>query len=119
VGKTRGLFDVVFACDPPNVAKARNVVEENLRKMQATPVTPSELRQAKTLLLQGIPLSQSSTEGIAQIFLDLSIEGLPLNEPFQAATRYTEATAEEVQAAFSKWIRPRDFVQVSLGPKPE
>jgi zinc protease len=117
VGKTRGLFDVVFACDPPNVAKARNMVEENLRKMQSTPVTPSELRQAKTLLLQGIPLSQSSTEGIAQLFLGLSMEGLPLDEQVRAASRYMDATAEEVQAAFSKWIRPRDFVQVSLGPK--
>jgi zinc protease len=118
-GRTRGLFDVVFACDPPNVAKARNIVEENLKKMQATPVTPSELRQAKTLLLQDIPLSQSSTEGIAQMFLGLSIEGLSLDEPIRAAKRYLEATAEEVQAAFSKWIRPQDFVQVSLGPKPE
>jgi zinc protease len=118
VGKTRGLFEVVFACDPPNVEKARNMVEKNLRKMQATPVTSYELRQAKTLLLKSIPLSQSSTEGIAQMFLDLSMKGLPLDEQVRAATRYMESTAEEVQAAFFKWIRPREFVQVSLGPKP-
>jgi zinc protease len=119
VGKTRGLFDVVFACDPPNVAKARKIVEENLKKMQDLPVTPSELRQAKTLLLQDIPLSQSSTEEIAQLFLGLSVKGLPLDEPLKAASRYMEATAKEVQTAFSTWIRPEDFVQVSLGPKPE
>jgi len=118
VGKTRGIFEVVFACDPPNVSKARGMVEKNLRKMQATPVTAYELRQAKTLLLQSIPLSQSSTEGIAQMFLDLSMKRLPLDEQVRAATRYLESTAEEVQAAFSKWIRPREFVQVSLGPKP-
>jgi zinc protease len=77
------------------------------------------LRQAKTLLLQSIPLSQSSTVGIAQLFLDLSMKGLPLDEQARAATRYLESTAEEVQAAFSKWIRPGGFVQVSLGPKPK
>jgi zinc protease len=119
VGKTRGIFEVVFACDSPNVEKARNMVEKNLRKMQTTPVAAYELRQAKTLLLQSIPLSQSSTEGIAQMFLDLSMKGLPLDEQALAAKRYMESTAEEVRAAFSKWIRPREFVQVSLGPKPK
>jgi zinc protease len=119
VGRTRGLFEVVFACDPPNVKKARNMIEKNLTKMQATPVTSYELRQAKTLLLQSIPLSQSSTEGIARMFLDLSMKGLPLDEQALAAKRYMESTAEEVRAAFSKWIRPREFVQVSLGPKPK
>ena len=119
VDKTRGLFEVVFACDPPNVSKARGMVEENLRKMQAAPVTSAELRQAKTLLLRHIPLSQSSTEGIAQLFLGLSIQGLPLDEPHRAAKRYLEITAEEVQAAFQRWIRARDFVQVSLGPEPK
>jgi zinc protease len=117
VGKTRGLFEVVFACDPANVSKARSMVEENLRKTQTTPVTSSELRQAKTLLLRGIPLSQSSTERIAQMFLGLSIQGLPLDEPTRAAKRYLESTAGAVQAAFSKWIRPRAFVQVRLGPE--
>lgn len=117
VGKTRGLFEVVFACDPPNVSKARSMVEENLRKMQTTPMTPSELRQAKTLLLRGIPLSQSSTEKIAQVLLGLSIQGLPLDEPTRAAKRYLESTEADVQAAFSKWIRPQAFVQVSLGPE--
>jgi zinc protease len=86
--------------------------------MQTTPVTAYELRQAKTLLLQSIPLSQSSTASIAQMFLDLSMKGLPLDEQVRAAKRYLESTAEEVQAAFSRWIRPGGFVQVSLGPKP-
>jgi zinc protease len=119
VGKTRGLFEVVFACDPPNVPKARIMVEENLRKMQTTAVTAAELRQAKTLLLRQIPLSQSSTERIAGMLLGLSVQGLALDEPSRAAKRYLETTAEEVKTAFSKWIRPRDFVQVNLGPKPE
>jgi zinc protease len=53
------------------------------------------------------------------MFLDLSMKGLPLDEQALAAKRYMESTAEEVQAAFSKWIRLREFVQVSLGPKPK
>ena len=44
---------------------------------------------------------------------------LPMDEPLLAAKRYQEITAAEVQAAFSKWIRPEDLVQVSLGPNPD
>jgi len=118
-GKNRSIFAVFYACDPPNVSKARGLVERDLREMQTRPVTAAELKQAKTLLIRRIPLSTSSTDSIAAELLDLSARDLPLDEPFRAATRYLATTAAEVQAAFAKWIRPGDFVQVTLGPKPE
>jgi zinc protease len=115
-GKTRSVFSVSYACDPPNVSKANALIEHDLREMQTAAVSPSELRQAKTLLIQRIPLSESSVDGIARQLLDLSLEGLPLDEPVRAARRYLEMSAEQVQAAFKKWIRPEDFVEVTLGP---
>lgn len=115
-GKTRSLYQVSYACDPPNVSKARALVERNLRQMQTTPVTAAELRQAKTLLLRQIPLSRSSTDNLAGELLHLSLEGLPLDEPERAAKRYLETTAAQVRAAFARWIQPRDFVQITLGP---
>jgi zinc protease len=119
VRKTRGLFEVTYACDPPNVSKARVMLEENLRKMQTTPVTPAELQQAKTLLIRKIPLSEASTESIGQRLLSLSVQDLPLDEPTRAAERYLKVTADQVRNAFAKWIRPESFVQVSLGPEPK
>lgn len=117
--KTRSVFWVVYGCAPPNVSKARVLVVRNLQKMQKTPVTPAELKQARTLLIQQIPLSESSTESIAERLLGLSLEDLPLNEPIRAAKRYRVTTGEEVRAAFANWIRPHDLVQVTLGPEPE
>jgi len=119
VGKTRSLYMVSFASDPPNVSKARTLVERNLRDMQTTPVTPTELQQAKTLLIRQIPLSRSSTDGIAGQFLHLALEDLPLDEPDRAAKRFLQATAAQVRVAFERWIRPQDFVQITLGPNPE
>jgi zinc protease len=118
VKKTRGNFEVVYACDPPNVSKARAIVEQDLREMQKSPVTPDELRQAKTILVREIPLSESSTHGIAKKLLHYSLEGLPLDESVRAAKHYLETTSPQVKEAFSKWIRPDDFVQVNLGPSP-
>ena len=118
-GRTRSVFSVNFACDPPNVSKARDLVVRNLKAMRESLVTPAELRQAKILLLRQIPLSESSTDRIAQMLAHLATEGLPLEESARAANRYMEITAVEVREAFARWIRPGDFVQVTEGPTPK
>ena len=116
-GKSRSMYALFFGCDPPNVSKARDIVQRDLREMQTTPVSADELRQAKTLLIRKIPLTESSMGGIAGTLLGLSQNDLPLDEPVRAAQQYRRITAEEVRAAFLKWVRPADFVQVTLGPE--
>ncbi|HTG00427.1 MAG TPA: pitrilysin family protein [Nitrospirota bacterium] len=117
--KNRSLFGVVYACDPPNVGKARDLVLKNLRRMQTAPVTDEELRLAKTLLVRRVTLAEASIDGIAGALLSRSLEDLPLDEPVLAARQYLGISAEEVRQAFAKWIRPDDFVQVAVGPSPD
>ena len=116
--KTRALFGVFFACDPPNVDKARAMVERNLKRMQAEPVTQTELQRAKILLIRQLTLSEASMDSIAGGLLSRSQEGLPLDEPLRAAMQYLHITPKQVQKAFSEWIRPAGFAQVTLGPNP-
>lgn len=118
-GKHRSLFRVVYGCDPPNVSKARAMVERNLREMQTLPVTSEELRRAKILLIRQIPLAEASMDGIAGRLLARSVRGLPLDEPVRAAKHYRRTTALQIRDAFKKWIRPEDFVQVTEGPNPD
>ena len=118
-GKTRSVYKVSYACDPPNVSKARAIIVRDLKDMQSKPVSPDELRQAKTMLLREIPLSESSVGRIAGGLIYRSSMGLPLDEPVLSARRYVKITAPEVQKAFAKWIRPGDLVQVTEGPEPK
>ena len=118
LGRTRGSYIVEYACDPSNVDKARVIIQENLREMQTEAVSSAELRQAAALLLREIPLSESSVNGIAQGMIDRIILDLPLNEPTLAARHYVKLTAEQVRAAFSRWVRPDDLVEVTQGPHP-
>ena len=53
VGETRGVYQVEYACDPPNVSKARAIILNDLQAMRAKKVTKTELRQAQVLLLRG------------------------------------------------------------------
>ncbi|HEX5413327.1 MAG TPA: pitrilysin family protein [Terriglobia bacterium] len=118
-GKTRTIYQVRYACDPPNVSKARAIIARNLKDLQTRPVSPDELRQAKAMLLRAIPLSESSLGSIAGGLIHRASMGLPLDEPVQSARRYVKITAPEVQNAFAKWVRPDDLVQVTEGPAPK
>ena len=116
-GKTRSVYTVSFGSDPPNVAKARDLIVRDLRAMQTENVTPEELHQAKALLLRQMALQQSSEDAIAAVLLARAQIGLPLDESRRMGQRYYDLTADEVRAAFAKWIRPQDFVQVVRGPQ--
>jgi zinc protease len=116
LGVTRSLYTVTFGCDPGNVEKAHVIVARDLAQMRTTLVSAHELRQAKALLLREIPLSESSINHIARKLIYLSTHFLPLDEPVLAARRYVDLTAEQVKAAYAKWLRPEDLVQVIEGP---
>jgi zinc protease len=116
IGETRGVYEVRYACDPPNNSKARAIVESNLKDMQSKDVTSRELHQAQALLLREIPLSEASVSSIAGGWLSRSTLNLPLDEPVLAAHRYVKMTAQEVRAAYAKWLRVGDLVQVTRGP---
>jgi zinc protease len=116
--RTRAIYTVSFGCDPANVSRAAAVVRQDLEGMRSAPAGARELRQAKTLLLDDIPLAESSEDNIAAGLLARSDEGLPLDEPVRAAHRYLSLTAADVRAAFARWVRPDALVQVTQGPAP-
>ena len=115
--KTRATYTVTYASDPKNTAKAHELIQRDLISMQKEDVTAAELQQAKALLLRQIPLSESSQDSIATGLLARAEIGLQLNEPEREAKIYFSLTADQVRAAFDKWIRPDAFVQIVLGPR--
>lgn len=117
--KTRTIYTVSYACDASNVTKARQLIQRDLVSMQKENVTPAELQQAKALLLRQLPLAESSEDDVAGSLLARAQLNLPLDEASRAAKKYFALSADEVRAAFAKWIRPDSFVQVTRGPAPQ
>jgi zinc protease len=118
-GKTRSVYSVTYGCDPPNVSKARAIIVHDLKGMQTSAPDSDELNQSKAMVLRRIPLSEASFGSIAGGWLARSAIGLPLNEPFIAAQHYLDLTGAQIQAAFARWLRPNDLVQVTQGPTPQ
>ncbi len=113
---TRTVYTISYGCDPHNVSRARAIVQRDLKQMQTTRIPEDTLNQAKALLLQQIPLSESSVHSIADGLISRTANELPLIEPSEAAREYLRLTPLQVQSAFAKWIRPEDLVQVTEGP---
>ena len=119
VGLTRGVYQVEYACDPPNVSKARAVILRDLADMRSKKVTAQELHQAKLMLLRDIPLAESSVDWIANGWLSYSALDLPLDERVHAGRIYIKLAPKDVKAAFAKWLRSDGLVQVTQGPAPQ
>jgi zinc protease len=118
-GRTRTQLVISYGADPGNVSKARALIDQDLRAMQTTAPGAAEMEQARAMLIRQIPLSESSESEIAGGLLARSLMGLPLDESVRAARRYEALSAEQVRAAFAKWIRPADLVEVVQGPAPK
>ena len=117
-GANRSAYLIEYASDPQNVEKAAVIVRQELEGMQTAAVPAEELDRVKAMLLRQIPLSESSVNAIARGFIARTNIDLPLDEPTIAARRYIALSPEDVQAAFRKWVRPKDLARVSQGPVP-
>jgi len=115
----RGTYTVSFGADPDKVAAASAIVRQDLKQMQRTPVSDTELKRAKGILLRQIPLGESSFGAIGNQLLTLSLEGKPLDAMTIAGEHYLKLSAQDVQQAYAKHIRPDDFVTAVKGPAPK
>jgi zinc protease len=118
-GKTRSTYNVRFGSDPEKVAKARAIVDRDLRDMGATNVRPEELRLAKTTIVRDLALSESNVGEVAAGYLARSLADLPLDEPERQARIFLGMDADTIRAAFKRWIDPARFVEIVTGPAPK
>lgn len=119
LGKHRSTYTVNYGCDPDKVGAARAMVIRDLRQMQTEPVPAADLDLAKGILLRRIPLGESSFGAIGNRLLALSMEGKPLDTATVDGQRYLQLTAQDVQQAYAKHIRPEAFVTAVKGPAPK
>ncbi len=113
----RYAYEVQWGCDPRNVAQVAGIVQRDLQSMRTTPPTVDELLRAKSLAVRALPLQESSQSGVAETLLDRASAGLPLDDA-SAQARFLQITGPQITAAFAKYIRPGDFVQIVQGPTP-
>jgi zinc protease len=115
-GHNRSTFNVSYGADPQNVGRAERLVVGDLTSLQREPLPGDRLTRAKALVVGQLPVRQESYEGLAGQLLTYAGTGRPLDQDRIDARVQLQATAEQVRAAFAKWIRPNDFARVVQGP---
>ncbi|HJU07631.1 MAG TPA: pitrilysin family protein, partial [Rhodanobacteraceae bacterium] len=119
IDRSRSVFFVQYGSDPGKVAPVDALIRKNLADMQSAPVSHTELDNARQYEIRSIPVEVSSVNRIARALLNWSYKGEPLNQPMIAADHYLHLTAQQVQDAFRKYLKPEHLVQVVQGPAPE
>jgi zinc protease len=115
-GRNRTAFSVTFGADPQNVGRASRLVVDDLSMLQKTPLATDRLTRAKALIVGELPVRKESYEGLALQLGAYAVTGRPLDQDTRDAQAQLGATADQVRAAFAKWIRPNDFARVILVP---
>jgi len=119
LGKRRSTYTVSFGADPDKVAAAGAIVVKDLAEMQRQPISESDLKRAKGILLRQIPLGEASFDAIGGQLLQLSTEDKPLDAMTIAGRHYLQLTAAQVQRAYAQHIRAQGFVTAVKGPAPK
>ncbi len=115
--RARCDYSVSFGADPDKVGRARALVSQDIKALQTSPVSDAELVRAKAQMLRRLPMQRASVDALGALYLRLIDIGLPLDTPQVAAQHYYDATAEQVRAAFAKYLRPDGLSQVVKGPQ--
>jgi zinc protease len=119
IDRSRSVFYVYYGSDPDKVAPVDALVSANIETLQNTPIKADELTNARQFQIRSIPLGVSSVNGIARSLLSWSWHGEPLDQPMVAAKYFLNLTADQVQDACKKYLKPKNLVQVVQGPAPK
>ncbi len=117
-GRVRATFNIDYACDAVNIVPAEAQVKAVLGRLQREPIEPERLLRSKALLIGGIPIRESSYDGVASQLIQYATLGLPLDQNLLDARAELGASAASVQAALARYVRPNSFVRIVTGPAP-
>jgi predicted Zn-dependent peptidase len=90
---------------------------KELRRIREEKVPAAELEKAKSLLALGLPGEFETTAGTAGEYLDLVVNGLPLDSFDTYVQKIMAVTADDVQRLAKQLIDPDHFAVVVVGDR--
>ncbi len=115
-GKGRSQLSINFGSSPSNRDRIVRLIDTEIAHMQTEPVGDFELSLAKAAVVRRTVVNVSSLASIGDGLLDDAQEGYPLDQARLDAQATIATSAQAVQDAFAKFVRPKDFVNVVVGP---
>jgi len=114
--RDRGDLVITLSASPQNVTSAVKFVRAQLTRLQTSPVSDTELTEAKARLVSGALLAEESPGNEVVELENLVRFGLPLDYYATLNDRYARITPGDIQRAAKKYLRPGALITIYAGP---
>jgi len=116
-GLEPGAFFVALETKNASAGEAIGQVVEQLRRIMTQPVTPEELKDAKSYLIGSFPRKMDSISKRAWLLGYTEVYGLGLDYPWRYPELISHLTPEDIQKVAEKYLRPEKYLLVVVGKK--
>lgn len=114
---SRGNVSVSLSAAPNNVTQSVAIVRRQLELLQRVPVSPTELVEARTRLVNSALLSEESISGQADELQDIAVNDLPLDYYQTLSQRYARVTAADIERVAKTYLHPDRLIEIFTGPR--
>jgi zinc protease len=111
----RAGLTITAICNPQNIHRVENAVQEELDRLLRDGVTKEELDQGKQGYLQAQKVGRSSDNALVGILANLSHVGRTMAFQAELEKKIESLTPEEIVAALRRHIDPKKLVIVTAG----
>lgn len=112
----RGPFLMGLQTKNDQVAVAREVMMDTVRRFRKQGPTADELAAAIKNITGGFPLRIASNSKVVKYVAVIGFYGLPLDYLDRFNERVSAVTAEQIRDAFNRRVHPNRFATVIVGP---
>jgi len=110
-----GMFLMFAITNPANIDKVDKAVAEELEKMLKTGADTKEVDEAKAAFLAQMKVSRSTDRSIASLLANGLFTDRDMSYYSNIEKRVSELTADQVNAAFRKYVDPKKLSIVHAG----
>lgn len=116
-GLEPGPFFVALETKNASAGEAVTRVVEQLRRIMTQPVTPEELKDAKSYLIGSFPRKMDSISKRAWLLGYVEVYGLGLDYPWRYSELIGHLTPGDIQKVAEKYLQPEKYLLVVVGNK--
>lgn len=110
-----GLFTASFQSKSPSVARATDIVLEEIDRIRREPVTAAELETVKNYLVETFPRPFASATAVATLFAGDELTGRAPDYWRTYRDRVRAVTVADIQRVAVKHLRPDELVILAVG----
>jgi zinc protease len=116
-GLVGGSWTALAGVNPRNIAKAWEMMREEIERVEKEPVEDQELEDAKQNQLGSALMELESTEGVARTSHNLAHFGLGLDYFQKRRQLFSKITREDLQMIANKYLDVSRLSTVIVGPR--